>query len=246
MHQSLDVLWLHFLLALVSTYQNTSSSELFSNDSCGVYTYFILFRNGTQVLVSRFDPLQEPPYRGSVLGSTASQLRVAFADKFDLDEGCWRLDVGRSNIVFDRMRTAIARFNHDPQALDNQDQALSSSDRQFILHGTHLRDVLLRSFSPETPSLHGPLQPPDEVAYVPRGRLEHDSREARDHGGAFKEDMHIQSWARRYSRINPIVIDGDPVLEGLNATQIRAIAMMIGERISLVQGVRSRQVMVFV
>jgi hypothetical protein len=142
------------------------------------------------------------------------------------------------------MRTAIARFNHDPQALEDQCQALSSSDRQFIFHGTHLRDVLLHSFSPETPSLHGPLQPPDEVAYVPRGRLEHDSREARDHGGAFKEDMYIQSWARRYSRINPIVIDGDPVLEGLNATQIRAIAMMIGERISLVQGVRSRQVMV--
>ncbi|OAX35034.1 P-loop containing nucleoside triphosphate hydrolase protein [Rhizopogon vinicolor AM-OR11-026] len=194
------------------------------------------FENGTQVLVSRFDPLQEPPYRGSVLGTTTSQLRVAFEDKFDLEEGSWRLDVGRSNIVFDRMRTAIARFNHDPQALEEQGQTLSSSDRQFILHGTHLRDVLLRSFFPETPSLHVPLQPPDEVSYVPRGRLEHDSREARDHGGAFKEDMYIQSWARRYSQIKPIVIDGDPVIEGLNVTQIRAIALMIGERISLVQG----------
>jgi len=197
-----------------------------------------LSRNGTQVLVSRFDPLQEQPYRGSVLGSTASQLRVAFEDKFDLEDGCWRLDVGRSNVVFDRMRTAIARFSHDPQALEDEGHALSASDRQFILHGTHLRDVLLRSFSPESRSLHAPLQPPDEVAYVPRGTLEHESREARDHGGAFREDMCIQSWARRYSRMDPLVIDGDPVLAGLNATQIRALAMMVGERISLVQGVR--------
>ncbi|KAG2035496.1 P-loop containing nucleoside triphosphate hydrolase protein [Suillus americanus] len=194
------------------------------------------FENGTQVLVSRFDPLQEPPLRGSVLNKTASQLRVAFEEKFEVEDGCWRLDVGRSNIVYIRMREAISRFNQDPQALADPTHLISSPDNQFILHGTHLRDVLLRSFSPDRPSLHVPLQPADEVKYVPRGRLEHDSREVREHGGAFKEDMHIQSWARRYSQINPIAIDGDPVLEGLNATQIRAVAMMIGERISLVQG----------
>ncbi|KAG1823050.1 P-loop containing nucleoside triphosphate hydrolase protein [Suillus variegatus] len=194
------------------------------------------FENGTQVLVSRFDPLQEPPLRGSVISKTASQLRIAFEEKFEVEDGCWRLDVGRSNIVFIRMREAISRFSQDPEALEDSTNLISPPNNQFVLHGTHLRDVLLPSFSPDRPSLHVPLQHPDEVRYVPRGRLEHDSREVREHGGAFKEDMHIQSWARRYSRINPIVIDGDPVLEGLNATQIRAIAMMIGERISLVQG----------
>ncbi|KAG2076441.1 P-loop containing nucleoside triphosphate hydrolase protein [Suillus decipiens] len=194
------------------------------------------FENGTQVLVSRVDPLQESPYRGSVVSKTASQIRIAFEEKFEVEDGRWRLDVGRSNIMFIRMREAISRFHQDPQALEDQSHLISSPDNQFILHGTHLRDVLLRSFSPDRPSLHVPLQAADEVEYVPRGRLEHDSREVREHGGAFREDMHIQSWARRYSRVNPIVIDGDPVLEGLNATQIRAIAMMIGERISLVQG----------
>lgn len=194
------------------------------------------FENGTQVLVSRFDPLQEPPLRGSIISKTASQLRIAFEEKFEVEDGCWRLDVGRSNIVFIRMREAISRFSQDPEALEDPTHLISPPNNQFVLHGTHLRDVLLRSFSPDRPSLHVPLQHPDETRYVPRGRLEHDSREVREHGGAFKEDMHIQSWARRYSRINPIVIDGDPVLEGLNATQIRAIAMMIGERISLVQG----------
>ncbi|KAH7911786.1 P-loop containing nucleoside triphosphate hydrolase protein [Hygrophoropsis aurantiaca] len=193
------------------------------------------FENGTQVLVSRIDPLKEPPLRGSVLGSSMTQLRIAFEDKFDLDlddGGAWRLDIGRSNIVFDRMRTAISHFNHDPAA----QEADSTPDRQFVLQGTHLRDALLRSFPPTSPSLHAPLQAPDEVAYISHETLDHQSRENSDHGGAFKDDMRIQSWARRHLERNPIRIDGDPLLAGLNSTQVRAIAMMVGEGISLVQG----------
>jgi hypothetical protein len=55
--------------------------------------------------------------------------------------------------------------------------------------------------------------------------------------GAFMNDQLIQSWARRYARSNPVRIEGDPVLP-LNEAQTRAVAMMIGERASLVQGVR--------
>lgn len=194
------------------------------------------FQNGTQVLVSRFDPLQEAPYRGSVLSTTASQIRIAFEDKFDLDDGLWRVDVGLSNIVFDRMRAAIARLSQDPRAQEDD----RAPDRQYILQGTHLRDVLLHSFSPQSASLHEPLQAPDDVAYVPRETLEHRSREGRAHGGgAFEDDMRIHSWAQRYARAHPIEMDSDPALEGLNPTQIRAIAVMVGERISLVQGVSS-------
>ena len=187
------------------------------------------------MLVSRFDPLQEAPYRGSVLSTTASQIRIAFEDKFDLDDGLWRVDVGLSNIVFDRMRGAIARLSQDPRAQEDD----RAPERQYILQGTHLRDVLLHSFSPHSASLHEPLQAPDDVAYVPRETLEHRSREGRAHGGAFEDDMRIHSWAQRYARAHPIEMDGDPALEGLNPTQIRAIAMMVGERISLVQGVSS-------
>jgi len=190
-------------------------------------------RNGTQVLVSRLDPLQEAPYRGSVLSTTASQIRIAFQDKFDLDDGLWRVDVGLSNIVFDRMRAAIARLSQDPCAQEED----CAPDRQYILQGTHLRDVLLHSFSPQSESLHEPLQAADDIAYVPRETLEHRSREQRDHGGAFQDDMRIHSWAQRYARPDPIQMDGDPAMEGLNPTQVRAIAMMLGERISLVQGV---------
>jgi hypothetical protein len=167
------------------------------------------------------------------VGLTTTQIRVSFEEKFDLDDASWRLDVGRSNIIFDRMRTAISYFNHNLVSLENS----SASDRQLIFQGTHLRDVLLRSFSPALSLKHGPLQAPDDVRYISHETLEHGSRETGDHGGAFKNDMRIQSWARRYSEVNPVRIDGDPVLSGLNATQTRAVAMMIGERISLVQGV---------
>lgn len=170
------------------------------------------------------------------MARNATQLRVVFDHKFDISDGLWRLDVGRSNIVFERMRTAVLHFNHDPAVLE----ADQTPDRQFVIQGTHLRDVLLRSFSPASASLHQPLQAPDEVQYVSHETLEHQNRDEREYGGAFKDDMRIQSWAQRHARTNPITMDGDPVLEGLNATQIRAVAMMIGERISLIQGVSSR------
>ncbi|KAF9238389.1 P-loop containing nucleoside triphosphate hydrolase protein [Melanogaster broomeanus] len=190
------------------------------------------FQNGTQILLSQRDPLHEVPVRGTVMASSATQLRVAFQEKLHLDGDTWRLDIGQSNIVFDRMRAAVSHFKHDPEALV-ADQA---PDRQYIMQGTHLRDVLLRSFSPTSASLHQPLQAPDAIEYVSHDTLEHQSRDERDHGGCFKDDMRIQSWARRYARKDPIKVDGDPVLECLNSTQIRAAAMMIGERISLVQG----------
>lgn len=194
---------------------------------------FLCTRNGTQVLLSRLDPLQEVPLRGTVMASSATQLRIVFDQKFDIDDGPWRLDVGRSNIIFERMRAAILHFNHDPAVLETS----QTHDRQFVMQGTHLRDILLRSFFPASTSLHQPLQAPDEVEYVSHETLEHQSRDEHEHGGAFKDDMRIQSWARRYALPNPIEMDGDPVLDGLNPTQIRAVAMMIGERISLVQGV---------
>lgn len=46
----------------------------------------------------------------------------------------------------------------------------------------------------------------------------------------FTPNAHLTSWARRYARPNPIVIPGDPDLKarGLNDTQIRAVAVMLG------------------
>jgi hypothetical protein len=203
--------------------------------------YPFSYRNGTQVLISRIDPLQEDPIKGSVVSSTISQIKVCFPEQFEVGDGQWRLDVGRSNIAYERMRTAIAHLHHDPQ---QQEEADILTDRQLILQGTHLRDVLLRTFDPSAdPHAHVPLQAADEVAYPTHEALEHKGTMASELSdmGAFKDDIRIQSWARRYAELDPVVVEGDPVLEGLNSTQRRAIALMIGQRISLVQGVSSLQ-----
>ncbi|CAL1698014.1 unnamed protein product [Somion occarium] len=189
------------------------------------------FENGTQVLLTRLDPLQEEPERGSIVGTTETQLRVCFQEMFDLDAGQWRLDVGRSSIVFDRMRTAISQLNHDPSRQESQ-TGTNDSDRQFILQGTHLRDILLRSFI-RTQQDSDAQSEPDSQEDVPSASA---SVTLMDHRGVFKDDVRIQSWATRYSSPDPVVIEGDPILKDLNSTQIRAIAMMIGQRFTLVQG----------
>ena len=136
------------------------------------------------------------------------------------------------------MRNAITRLGYDPA-----DQA---DTPEHILQGTYLRPILLRSFSTSTALAHTPtsLQASDEVEYLPHDTLDHASRLSDEHEGVFRDDMRISSWAKRYSKPNPVRVEGDPELS-LNATQIRAVAMMIGERISLVQGVSRRSVPAF-
>ena len=195
---------------------------------------------------------------GTVISRTTTQVKVSFQEPFGLDDGPWRfvranlvslyhltigpdrLDVGISDISFNRMRTAISHLHLDPL---QQECAPNASDRQIILQGTYLRDVLLRSFSKTTTSLPAPLQLPDEVDY-PHEALDHGSRMIGDNSGAFRDDMRIMSWAKRYREIEPVRIEGDPDLIGLNPTQIRAIAMVIGERTSLVQGVNLSRLIV--
>jgi hypothetical protein len=46
--------------------------------------------NGTQVLVSRIDPLLEKPFQGSVITHTPTQIKVSFPELFDLDGSEWR------------------------------------------------------------------------------------------------------------------------------------------------------------
>ena len=59
-----------------------------------------------------------------------------------------RMDVGRSTIVFDRMREAIRLLDSNPEDHDSS-MHLGETDSESILRGTYLRDVLLRSFKPQ-------------------------------------------------------------------------------------------------
>ncbi|KAF8627603.1 hypothetical protein AX17_006174 [Amanita inopinata Kibby_2008] len=196
------------------------------------------FENGTQVLVSRIDPLRETPLHGSVVSSSSSDIKVSFPERYEIDDGIWRLDVGISNLIYERMRTALSRFNQDVRS---QEPKFTANNRQTILQGTHLRDVFLKRFDPGHSNMPQALQAPDDVEYPSHQRLDHTEtvgkgRSGYEQMGAFRDDMRIQSWARRYAEIDPVEIEGDPDLSKLNKTQIRALAMMVGQRISLVQG----------
>lgn len=192
-------------------------------------------RNGTQVLISRIDPLREEPKKGSVLSRTSSSIRVSFNEGFDLEDSSWRLDLGQSQMVYDRMREALAALHHNPEIYESLSPG---ADRELILQGTYLRDVLLRTFSTQgEPHAHAPLQAPDEVEYASQETLDHGASDGNASLGVFKDDQRIHSWAARYSRLNPLVVEGDPRLQGLNGVQIRAMATMIMQKISLIQGV---------
>src|SRR5882762_7994150 len=107
----------------------------------------------------------------------------------------YRLDVGRSDIIYERTRMAIDQLHLNP--LD-QEMHRAGRDGELILQGTCLRDVLLHGFSSQK-SVHrpAPIQAADDEDYVVQDTLEHPSRMNADHGGAFKDDMRIQSWAKR-------------------------------------------------
>ena len=207
---------------------------------------FSLSRSGSQIMVSRIDPLREQHRLGSVVSRTAANIRICFPDSFDdLDQGVWRLDLGRPNLVYERMRTAISHLQHDPHEIE---QTVAGSSSQYMLQGTQLRDVILRTFDPEKSPWqdHAQRQALDDVIYPSHDVLEHKDRGRTNFAdlGAFRNDQRIMSWAKRYSKDHPIVMDGDPPID-LNNSQRRAIATMIGQRISLIQGVGGKTSLCF-
>lgn len=211
--------------------------------SAFVFAYILSFidrclsvRNGTQVLVTHLDPLKEIPKRGSVISCSDSRLEVIFPERFDLEVNeAWRIDVGRSNVAFERMEEAIRQLHHDPSTQETPEA--NTSDHEVMLQGTYLRDILLRSYLP-SPDESAELSSDPTNNHAPSVLCPAEAENQQvDLRGLFQDDSRIMSWATRYSKPCPVIVEGDPALEGLNVTQIRAIAMMLNNRCSLVQGV---------
>ena len=150
------------------------------------------------------------------------------------------MDLWVSDIVLRRTEDAFTTLRNDPVSIDRDstrlaaDQkraeiervdgtpsAMSRYTRETILSGTALRDVLLRDFA----------TPDNSVAF--RKDPSHPQRQ-----GMFTNDMLIMSWCKRQLRQGerPLEVEGDPEIQ-LNASQRKAIAMMLSERVSLIQGV---------
>lgn len=147
-----------------------------------------------------------------------------------------------------------------PKFKDEADEALHEHEtrrrpdkEQQILIGTGLRDLLLRRFQVD-------YQPPDVVARGVSKSLTEDTISSEtvemkptdveataspsphidaSPRGLLTRNKVIDSWTRRYRTPegqDPVVVEGDPEVP-LNPSQLRAIAMMLSERLSLVQGV---------
>lgn len=42
------------------------------------------------MLVSRFDPLKDVPFKGNVVSWSSDQIDIAFEEGFDVNDGLWR------------------------------------------------------------------------------------------------------------------------------------------------------------
>jgi hypothetical protein len=118
---------------------------------------------------------------------------------------------------------------------------------QTILNGTSTRDLLLRAFQTDyqTPESSASLSTNTAVASLPVAldlkptdidATPIPTPHAISSGqGILARDQLIQSWAKRYRGPKALRIEGDPIIE-LNPSQLRAMAMILSERVSLVQG----------
>ncbi|KAG9037134.1 hypothetical protein FRB95_006688 [Tulasnella sp. JGI-2019a] len=177
------------------------------------------------------DDDENGPPTGSILNVSLSQIKVSFDKQFPL-EGSWRMDLWSSDIALQRMIAAVDSMSSD---LDDQ-EAHPRRGHEWIFQGTRLRHELLSSFHPgAVESLDSGRQVPNKDQNLSEGDGKRQPPIHRTQAGAFADNQMIQSWAARYMQSNPLVMEGDPVIN-LNESQIKAMAMMIGNGLSLVQG----------
>ncbi|GAA5991284.1 hypothetical protein JCM10908_003238 [Rhodotorula pacifica] len=101
-----------------------------------------------------------------------------------------------------------------------------SQIREWTLQGTELREEIVPSTATLDAVSESISSPAAAEKTPPLRPIESD---------LFRDNQLINSWIERYRRDDPLVLPGDPDL-GLNASQTKAIAMALGDRLSLIQG----------
>ena len=131
------------------------------------------------------------------------------------------------------MIEALRSLHDDPE----MQEWATTSRQEIALNGTSLRDVILSGFDKFSP--HDLLEPTDVNA-----RTSGHPEEPISTPGFFVHHYDLMAWAHRYNRDSPYKQRGDPEIL-LNHSQVRAIAHMLSERISVVQGVSTSLVFEF-
>ncbi|KAF8480701.1 P-loop containing nucleoside triphosphate hydrolase protein, partial [Gautieria morchelliformis] len=208
----------------------------------GIALPYHRFENGTQVLLSRLDPLKSLTGQGCVVGSSETEIRISFENKLDL-AGVPGGESARAELLSSpgSPTSASAGASPPPTASPGVSRA------ETILQGTFLRDVLLAGFTDvkEAGSGGASTAKPGRTGAktsTPSSSKSHADpppapRLALPIPGIFSPNQLIHSWALRHRRPTPVVVEGDPDMGALNASQRRAVAGMVGERVSVVQGV---------
>ena len=176
----------------------------------------------------------------------------------DMDEIRYRLSSANETKARYTASSSSSIADSEESAIDGvlaqMDQIKNKID-QTILNGTSIRDILLRAFQTDYLPLSSSTSNDSdndndndiltEVPVIPEAKnmkptdidatplpTPHAHSAPR---GVLARDQMIQSWTRRYRSPQALEIEGDPIIP-LNQSQLRAIAMMLSERVSLVQG----------
>ncbi|GAA5936152.1 hypothetical protein JCM10213_004695 [Rhodosporidiobolus nylandii] len=201
--------------------------------------------------------------QGVLLEEREGRLIVAFdqGDMWQLGEESYQIDIGLDTTAYALQEAALENLYLDPSRQRQRNaehvqhaqqvfrqSSVAPSLREWTLQGTELRELLV----PPLPAGGAAAEkkektPAAELASLPSppaSLLELDlalpahlttAGEALHPSDLLRSNQLINSWIRRYSREEPLVMPGDPDL-GLNGSQMRAIAMALGERLSLIQG----------
>lgn len=149
-----------------------------------------------------------------------------------------RIDIGLDTSSYALQSAAIDNLYLDParQRAHNATQVAAVQHafvrsgvvptlREWALQGTELREAIVPASAPQPPAQR-PRAAEQKAAVADPLRSD-----------LLRQNQLVNSWIERYRRDDPIVLPGDPDL-GLNASQTKAIAMALGDKLSLIQGVR--------
>ncbi|KAK4046646.1 hypothetical protein OIV83_005929 [Microbotryomycetes sp. JL201] len=212
--------------------------------------------------ILRFTPLVEPAdesvtgsktfFQGDLIDIRDGQLIVAF-DEPDvrlLDEEEFRIDIGNDDTSNKLQLRAIDNLYFEPErqrqrnadAIDAAQQAhldgITTTIREWALQGTDLRDMVVPSIR-TSQALDQERMAQQDPQYELFDEKAEGNMKATDPVSnpsfLFADNQLINSWIKRHARDDPIHITGDPDL-GLNESQTKAVAMALGQSLSLIQG----------
>lgn len=189
---------------------------------------FNLFTPGNSVTIvpSGKSPVesQVPIAFGTVIHSSATEIRVTISKNgrlFKNPKKMWRLDLRSSQVGYLRTKGALNMLRSDP--------TLECTNTYILPELLRLWEPMIdqpptednRMVVPNESEATTPLSPGDSYRHRP---------------GLFISNPEIADWMRRRSLPIYEQKEGDPDLK-LDATQIKAVILMLRESISLIQGV---------